>query len=60
MAILILPFLTLFLAIFSLGLIIIRRSEETKELSAVEARRREQVNTANQAAWRRNKQMLVD
>jgi hypothetical protein len=63
MMILVLTFVTLFLAIFSPCLVILHRSEQTKGFSALkqqQGRIEARIEARNEAAWRRNKQMLMD
>jgi hypothetical protein len=59
MIILVLTFITLFLAIFSPCLLILHRLEQTKGFSAWKERQQVPAETGDDAAWRRNKQMLL-
>jgi hypothetical protein len=59
MIILILTFVTLFLAVFSPCLVILHKCEQTKELEACKYRQQGQIEAGNEAAWRRNKQMIL-
>jgi hypothetical protein len=64
MIILVLTFVTLFLAIFSPCLVILHRCEQTKGFSALEEQRQDRIEARMEArqdsAWRRNKQMIMD
>jgi hypothetical protein len=59
MIILVLTFITLFLAIFSPCLLILHRLEQTKRFSAWKERQQVPAETRDDVAWRRNKQMLL-
>jgi hypothetical protein len=63
MIILALTFTTLFLAVFSPCLVILHRCEQTKELNAWKQRHdriEAKLDAQNDAAWRRNKRMIMD
>ncbi len=63
MIILVLTFVTLFLAIFSPCLVILHRCEQTKGFNALQqqqGRIEARMEARSDAAWRRNKQMIMD
>jgi hypothetical protein len=63
MTILILAFITLFLAVFSPCLVILQKCEQTKEIGALKEqlmRQQNRIQAQEHATWRRNKQMLMD
>jgi hypothetical protein len=59
MIILILTFVTLFLAVFSPCVLILHRCEQTKGFNARKQRQQEQTGVDGEASWRRNKQMIL-
>jgi hypothetical protein len=59
MIILVLTFITLFLALFSPALVILHRCGQTKGFSDWKERQQDAMETADDAAWRRNKQMIL-
>jgi hypothetical protein len=59
MAILLLAFTTLFLAVFSLCLIVISRCEQTKEFDAWKQRRHGRAGVDNDVAWHRNRNTIM-
>jgi hypothetical protein len=63
MIILVLTFITLFLAIFSPCLVILQKSEQAKEIDALQRQlqlQRTRIEAREDAMWRRNKQMIMD
>lgn len=63
MIILVLTFITLFLAIFSPCLLILEKSTQTKEIDALRQQLQLQqapIEAREDALWRRNKQMILD
>jgi hypothetical protein len=59
MIILVLAFLTLFLAVFSPCLLILQKSAQAKEIEALKRQLQLHVEAQEDAAWRRNKQMIM-
>jgi hypothetical protein len=59
MIILILTFITLFLAVFSPSLVILHTCEQTKEFNAWKERQQGRIEAENDRAWRRSKQMIL-
>ena len=59
MLILLLTFVTLFLAIFSPCLVMLDRWEKRKNLAGVKVSAEREIAAANERAWRRNKQMIL-
>lgn len=59
MIILLHTFLTLFLAVFSLGLVMIHRLEQTKGIAARAESRTGRMEGEKDAAWRRRRQSLL-
>jgi hypothetical protein len=59
MTILILAFITLFLAVFSPCLVLLHKSEQAKKIDALKLHRA-RLEAREDATWRRNKQMLMD
>lgn len=63
MIILVLTFVTLFLAVFSPCLVILQKCEQAKEIGALKQqlqRQQNQIEARQQVTWRRNKQMIMD
>lgn len=59
MVILLLTFITLFLAIFSPCLVVLDRYEKKRRLEAGMGIQNRRAEVENQAAWRRNKQTIL-
>jgi hypothetical protein len=59
MIILILTFITLFLAVFSPSLVMLHKCEQTKEFNAWKERQQGRIEAENKRAWHRNKQMIL-
>ncbi|MGA1984068.1 MAG: hypothetical protein ABSG84_16585 [Acidobacteriaceae bacterium] len=57
--ILILTFITLFLAVFSPSLVFIHKCEQAKEFNAWKERQQGRIEAENERVWRRSKQMIL-
>lgn len=63
MIILVLTFITLFLAIFSPCLVMLHKSEQAKEIDSLRQQlqlEQARIEAREDVTWRRNKQMILD
>lgn len=60
MIVLVLAFVTLFLAIFSPCVAVLQKYQQTMEMKALTQRLQQQIEAQKHAKWRRNRQTILD